>query len=393
MKLLNNVNYYIIPFLVALFNILIIVTPNLVISASKDGLLLWFNTILPSILPFLIGTNLLIQLGFIDFLGNLLEPFMKKLFNVSGCGAFALVLGMFSGYPIGAEITASLREKDKISQYEAQRLISFTNNSGPLFIIGTIGIGMFSNIKIGYLILFIHYISAITVGIIFRFYKFSEKVDPPLAKVSIKNAFIKLKISRLKTNKRLGSILSDSIKNSLETICMIGGFVIFFSVISALLKQSNIFDVIGKIIFPEGVRSLSNGFFIGSIEITNGINILSSISTSSSVIACIVLVSFSGLSIIAQTASVIKKSDIKISIYIFSKILHSFFALIYGIICIPIINNFLKNNTALAFSNFNKISISSSSSHFVYAIFVLIIIAMLCIYFTKRKKYNFNYKK
>ena len=133
MRYLKNLSYYIIPLLVAFFNILIIIVPNIVITSAKDGLMLWFNKIIPSILPFLIGTNLLIHLGFIDFLGTLLDSFMKKFFRVSGCGAFALVLGMLSGYPVGAKITASLRENNKISKTEAQRLISFTNNSEPLF--------------------------------------------------------------------------------------------------------------------------------------------------------------------------------------------------------------------------------------------------------------------
>mgnify|MGYP003373316309 FL=1 len=83
MKHLKNLSYYIIPLLVAFFNILIIIVPNAVISSAQAGLLLWFNKILPSILPFLIGTNILIHLGFIDFLGVLLDPFMKRFFNVS----------------------------------------------------------------------------------------------------------------------------------------------------------------------------------------------------------------------------------------------------------------------------------------------------------------------
>ena len=144
---LKLTSYYIIPIMVAIFNIIIIIMPNLVISSAKNGLLLWFNNILPAILPFLIGTNLLIRLGFIDFLGNLLEPFMQKIFNVSGNGAFPLILGMFSGYPIGAKITCELKEKGKISKIEAQRLISFTNNSGPLFIIGTVGPVYYTNLR------------------------------------------------------------------------------------------------------------------------------------------------------------------------------------------------------------------------------------------------------
>lgn len=384
MKHLKNLSYYIIPLLVAFFNILIIIVPNVVISSAQDGLLLWFNKIIPSILPFLIGTNILIHLGFIDFLGTLLDPFMKRFFNISGCGAFALALGMLSGYPVGAKITASLRENNKLSQIEAQRLASFTNNSGPLFIIGAIGIGMFKNVYIGYLILFIHYISAITVGFIFRFYKKSGAIIIN-NNVSFKEALLKLKLARIKSNKTIGQILGESVKSSLETISMVGGFVILFSVISELFKISGVFEKLGKIIFPTNLQPFSNGIFMGIIEITNGINILSSIDGVNAIIITCGLVSFSGLSILAQTSSMIFKSDIKMNIYFVSKVLHSIFSILYSIMCIPVFNKLLLNTTTSAFNNFNNSNLKHSSIYFLLSILILVLLAIFCKYFFKKK--------
>lgn len=384
MKHLKNLSYYIIPLLVAFFNILIIIVPNVVISSAQDGLLLWFNKIIPSILPFLIGTNILIHLGFIDFLGTLLDPFMKRFFNISGCGAFALVLGMLSGYPVGAKITASLRENNKLSQIEAQRLVSFTNNSGPLFIIGAIGIGMFKNVYIGYLILFIHYISAITVGFIFRFYKKSGAIIIN-NNVSFKEALLKLKLARIKSNKTIGQILGESVKSSLETISMVGGFVILFSVISELFKISGVFEKLGKIIFPTNLQPFSNGIFMGIIEITNGINILSSIDGVNAIIITCGLVSFSGLSILAQTSSMIFKSDIKMNIYFVSKVLHSIFSILYSIMYIPVFNKLLLNTTTSAFNNFNNSNLKHSSIYFLLSILILVLLAIFCKYFFKKK--------
>lgn len=384
MKYFKNLSYYIIPLLVAFFNILIILVPNIVINSAQAGLMLWFNKILPSILPFLIGTNILIHLGFIDFLGTLLDPFMKKFFNVSGCGAFALVLGMLSGYPVGAKITADLREKGKISNVEAQRLISFTNNSGPLFIIGAIGIGMYENIHIGYLILFIHYVCAILVGFLFRFYKPTE-TQLKKNNVFLKDAFLKLKLARLKENKTIGQILGESVKSSLETIAMVGGFVILFSVISELFKVSEIFENLGKIVLPSDLQPFSNGLFIGCIEITNGINVLSSIDSVISIVITCGLVSFSGLSIIAQTSSMIYKSDIKMSLYILAKILHSLFSIILGIICIPIFNILIEKNTSSVFNNFNNKDFKYSFIYFLFSIFILIMLSLICKYNIKKK--------
>lgn len=387
MKKLKNISYYIIPLLVAFFNVLIVIVPDLVITSAQNGLMLWFNKVLPAILPFLIGTNLLIQLGFIDFLGTLLEPIMKKIFNVSGYGAFALILGMFSGYPIGAKITATLREEKKISKVEAQRLISFTNNSGPLFIIGTVGIGMFGSIELGYFILAIHYISAFTVGYIFRFYKISKDNDKNPQKTSIKLAFRNLQMSRMKNKKTFGEILSDSVRSSLETICMIGGFIILFSVIAEIFKASNI---LGKFSNSD----IANGTLIGIIEITNGINILSKNLSVISVMLTSMIISFSGLSITAQTVSMISKSDIDLKIYILSKILHSVISLIYCLPFIKIIEKMLNNSTTSTFnSSLNSLNLLNANMldvvkvsilSFMIGIFSLVLICLILL--TKKDK-------
>lgn len=387
MNYLKNLRYYIIPLLVAFFNILIIITPNIVIPSAKNGLLLWFNKILPSILPFLIGTNILIHLGFVDFIGVLLNPFMKILFNVSGSGAFALVLGMLSGYPIGAKITANLRENEKISKVEAQRLISFTNNCAPLFVIGVIGVSMFKSAKIGYLILLIHYLSAMTVGLFFRFYKLEEIVIEK--KCSLKYALLQLKLVQLRNKKTIGEILSQSVKSSLETVSMIGGFIIIFSVIAELLKASNIFAYLGNFILPKFLQNYSNPLFIGLIEMTNGINLMSSNKTVTSIILTCGIISFSGFSIMSQTASMIYNSDIKMSLYILSKIMHFFIAIFYAILCKPIFINLLKTQTSEVFYTLDTpLFITHSIKNLILGIIILIVASFLLnVIFRKKFKY------
>ena len=160
----KNSIIYIIPITVIFFNILIILFPSQIISSAKNGLLLWFNNVIPSLLPFIIGANILSLTGFIGFLGTLLEPITQKIFKISGNGAFALIIGLISGYPMGAKITASMYENHQITKIEAQKLIMFTNNSGPLFILGTVAVSMFKIPSIGILILLAHYFSAFTIA-------------------------------------------------------------------------------------------------------------------------------------------------------------------------------------------------------------------------------------
>ena len=70
--------------------------------------------------------------------GKIIEKPVKKLFNVPGQGAIALIMGIISGYPVGAKIVCDLKKRNICTKEEAERLLAFTNNSGPLFILGTV---------------------------------------------------------------------------------------------------------------------------------------------------------------------------------------------------------------------------------------------------------------
>ncbi len=119
-----------------MFSLIIFSKSN--ISSSKSGLILWANTIVPSLLPFFIATELLSHTSVITFLGKALKYIMRPIFNVPGEGAFAFIMGIISGYPIGAKIVSDLYKNKICTKLEAERLTAFTNNSGPLFIIGTV---------------------------------------------------------------------------------------------------------------------------------------------------------------------------------------------------------------------------------------------------------------
>ena len=118
------------------------------LQACKDGINLWAQGVVPSLLPFFIACELLSYTNIIDILGIRLRKIMRPLFNVPGEGAFPLVMGVISGYPVGAKIVTNFRKENICTKEEAERLLTFTNNSGPLFIIGTVGISLFGNTTI-----------------------------------------------------------------------------------------------------------------------------------------------------------------------------------------------------------------------------------------------------
>ena len=129
----------ILPFLFCAFTICLLIFSKQNLSATKDGLWLWANSVVPSLLPFFIATELLSYTNVTYFLGKLLNGIMRPIFNVPGEGSFAFIMGIISGYPTGAKILVNFRENQIASREECERLLAFTNNSGPLFIIGTVG--------------------------------------------------------------------------------------------------------------------------------------------------------------------------------------------------------------------------------------------------------------
>lgn len=325
-----KIKQFIIPFILVLFTISLIIFSSTNLSSAKNGLILWANSIVPSLFPFFVATELLTHTNLIYNMGKLLNKFMKPFFNIRGEGCFALIMGIISGYPMGAKISANFRKNNICSKEECERLLSFTNNSGPLFIIGTVGITMFGNSTIGFLLLLTHLLASLTVGFLFRFWKYKTKEKNNLQKYESN------KINEI-TLSNLGGIIGNSITNSINTILLIGGFVVLFSVILNIIKTSNLLNILCNFINPifnllNIPTSFSSGFISGIIELTNGLNIICILpekKISINIILASFLLGLGGISVLLQVWSVISKTDLSIKPYIIGKILHACFSAFY----------------------------------------------------------------
>lgn len=287
------------------------------LASTKSAIILWSTIIVPSLLPFLIISELLQQTAITNIFAKLLSPLMNFVFKLPGISSIALFLGMTGGYPVGAKVTTDLRNKNSISQSDAKHLISFTNNAGPLFLSGAIGIGLYNNSLIGFLLIIVHYLSAILVGILFGFFKKRDKAISPK----------KLEFKIIKINE-LGMILSNTIKNSITTICTVGGFIILFSIISTIFEKLYITNFIAHTIMPNIDVDFSNAIVSGFLEVTNGANkiALSNTSLFNKLIITSMLIGFGGFSIHMQTLGVVSNSDIKFSYYLIGKSIQSIFS-------------------------------------------------------------------
>ena len=310
----------IIPLIFLSFTICLVIFAKETLPAAKNGLILWASSVVPSLFPFFVATELLGKTNLVYSLGKVLNKIMKPIFNVPGYGAYPFLMGIISGYPIGAKIVCDLRKKNLCTKEQAERLLSFTNNSGPLFIIGTIGIMQFLDFRTGVLLLITHILGCITTGIIFRFWKKEKEMETISNSqkriLEPQNSLFENLKSSPSPSLSLGDTLSSAINNSIQNILMIGGFVVIFSVVISIIKKIGI----------------TSSFIIGLFEITNGIKEIaqySNTSISAAIITSAFLLGFGGISILLQVLSIISKSDLSIKPYILGKLLQGTTASIY----------------------------------------------------------------
>lgn len=304
---------------------LIVFSKNNLIAA-KNGLNLWANNVVPSLFPFFVITELLSYTNVIHYIGKLFDKVMRPIFKVPGECAYAFFIGLISGYPTGGKIVSSMREQGLCTKDEGDRMLAFTNNSGPLFIISCVGISMFGDTKTGFLLLATHILSAITVGIILG--KISAKNNNSGYSLSTK-AVHNLNTTETITISNLGKILGKSIQNAITTVLAIGGFIVTFSVFLSILNSCNILDYLGKLLYPIfNLLKLDSNFckpvLSGIIELTNGVNQVSSIPVkelSQNVILCAFLLGFGGFSVLFQVYSMLMKTDLSMKKYFFGKLL------------------------------------------------------------------------
>jgi sporulation integral membrane protein YlbJ len=313
----------------------LITYPDPALQASIRGLNMWWEVVFPSLLPFFITAELLIAFGMVRFIGVFCEPIMRPLFNVPGVGSFVLAMGMASGYPSGAKLTSRLRQEKQLTKTEAERLVSFTNASNPLFIVGVIAVSFFGDAELGLLLAIAHYGGNILVGICMRFYGRNETRSVYVReKGLVKRAFRELHETRLADKRPFGKIFGDAVIQSIQTLLMIGGFIIMFSVFNKLLFILGVTDFLAN-----GLKIITSLFGIpadlvlpmlsGFLEITMGGQMIAQAAGSDFFFPIVIVsfvLAFNGFSVQAQVASILADTDIRFAPYFFARILHGFIA-------------------------------------------------------------------
>lgn len=290
----------------------LVLFPEECMAAARTGLALCGNVIIPSLFPFFVLSSLVVDLGFAAYLGKLLEPVMKPLFRVNGACASALVLGFIGGYPVGARTAISLYKQGGCTRAEAQRLLAFCNNSGPAFILGVVGAGVFASSRVGLMLYLTHMAASCLVGILFRFYG-----DPQVGRGSAATF----------QAKRFTAAFTQAVTGAAGSTLNICAFVLFFTVILRLLSLSGIIPLLAaglaKVLSPLGfTQSWGEKFLTGLLEVSSGVGGLSgdgALASRASMAAFIL--GWAGLSVHCQVLSFLGDSGLSPGTYFVGKFL------------------------------------------------------------------------
>ncbi|RYM07275.1 sporulation integral membrane protein YlbJ [Sporolactobacillus sp. THM7-7] len=309
--------------------------PQTAVEASLQGLQIWWHDVFPALFPFFVLSELMIGFGVVTFAGMLFEPIMRPVFRVPGLGGFVFMMGLISGFPAGARITAKLYREKKLTKTEAERLASFTNFSNPLFLFGVTAIGFFKQPALGLLFALAHYVGNIGVGLAMRFYRPDEIRGPserPSFPVFTK-ALKSMHEERLTRNQPLGKILGDAVVSSVGTLLAIGGFIALFSMLTRLLAQIRLTEALGIAFnfFFERLGfspALGSAVVPGIFELTIGAHEVGEASAPmmEKVIVVSSLLGFCGFSIQAQTISILAQSGLSTKPFLIGRLLHAFFS-------------------------------------------------------------------
>ncbi|MBX5477065.1 MAG: sporulation integral membrane protein YlbJ [Clostridia bacterium] len=319
------------------FVVMMVIHPDLAFRSAVQGLKVWWDVIFPALLPFFIGGQILMGLGVVAFLGVLMEPFMRPLFGVPGAGAFVLAMGLNSGYPLGASLTADLRRQGRITPTEATRLVSFSNTADPLFMAGAVAVGMLGQPLLAGVIMEAHYLGAILMGILLKFlYRPGQDQtppEPPRAGHPLRRAFRAMIEEREADGRPLGKLLGDAVMGSVQTLLMIGGFIILFSVLVGMMRQMGIVGaaarVLAVILSPLGIHpAVVDGLISGFFEISIGSQATAQAAAPllDRAMICSAIIAWSGVSVIAQVAAVTQGTGVSVGVYTASRVLHAVLA-------------------------------------------------------------------
>ena len=262
------------------------------------GLTLWYTSVLPSLLPFLIVSSLMMKTGLFRYLNRLYAPLLCRIFRISEDGCYAVLMGFLCGFPMGAKVTADLVREQHISREEGTYLLGFCNNVSPSFFINYICLKKLGCTKVPWVLCAFFYAMPLLYGICSRpFYHFpfsdtTNKKQAPLHRLQF-------------------PMLDACMMDSFATVTKLGGYIVLFSILVRMMQLLPL---------PTPVSILISSL----LEISCGIHQITALTGCSTRLmtayAC-ACASFGGFSIWAQTSSVLHDTTLTMRSWLTGRII------------------------------------------------------------------------
>lgn len=263
---------------------------------------IFIKNIFPSLFPMFIISYILVEIGIPEYLGSIFKKLFNALFKTSGYSSFVFFMSMITGFPSSAKYINDLINNKKISNKEAEKILTFTFFSNPLFIINTVGTVFLSSKKIGIYIFLTHITANIITGLIFRSYKVKQTDSV--------SYFSFIDLVKKINQANIFKLILTGIGTSLEILINIFGIVTFSMIIVNITFQN-----------PNNFYEI---FISGLIEMTTGLKYLSisNFSFNTKIIVSTFFLSFGGISVHSQIMNILKEKKVKYLPFLISRIIH-----------------------------------------------------------------------
>lgn len=281
--------------------------PQVVSDSAKEGLLMWFQVVLPALLPFSIISSVIMGLGLTEKISRLAAPVLCRVFGISPIGCYPVIIGLLSGYPLGAATVAKLYGQGEIGKQEAQYILHFCNNASPMFLVEFIGascLGLRQPLLILGIVYLAGWLGALCDRLVYalRGMSFASPQNGTTRKTH--------------THAGVIAVLDESILHSFTILTKVGGYIILFSILAGIIQQMCPLPYVCKAVV------------VCALEITTGaVAMVATVSGKMGYILLIGFAAFGGLSSVAQSASVLSETDLSMVKYLLAKIRQALIAM------------------------------------------------------------------
>ena len=294
--------------------LLLLKNSEIAIESMRRGLKLCATTLIPSLFPFMVLSEMMVSGGIDRILPRWVTRPLQKIFGLPPAGCCAIFPGLLCGFPIGARCAVSAYESGRLTREEAQHVLLFSNNPSSAFLINAVGVSLFGSRAFGVTLYGVVIVVSLFTGFLFaRLRKKEEEApltEPPLSP---------------NPPLRGAGLFTHAITSATGGMLLICAYVVFFSSLCGALRL-----ILSSFHIPMIFQSL----VFGLLELTSGVSQAATVSEPlTAAVLCAFAAGWSGLSVHCQVLSVCDGKGFAFRNYFLAKLLQGLLcALLFGMI-------------------------------------------------------------